>query len=362
MAEISPQLVDQILAGVAADFPGRVPGTRPIHTVGIGALGWFRASNVAHEYSSAAHFAGDWIPVRVRFSNGNGQPDPDGLRQVRGMAIRFYPNGTIVGDDIVPRDPDVALLETDLVCMSVPMFMVDRNEDLIAMEKAMVPRKVRRPGLLAKLKALLTMSPLPPQDAGIEMSPVEGTLEWQRHYEKGQAFVLASSMLTPPDSYARTAYHAVHAFELVNEAGITRMARFSIEPSDGVHSSMPLTDERNEYGFNLPADYLRTELRDRLARGPSQFSVRIQVADPWDDPTDPTVVWPRQRLRVLMGTLKLTAVAADQETHCEKMSFNPGRLLPGMGLSADPVLHARTVVYEESQRRRGSACCPVMHA
>ena len=360
MAEISKQLIDQVLSGLAADFPDQVPGTRPIHTVGIGAIGWFRGSDVAADYSSAAHFSQDWIPVRVRFSNGNGQPDPDGFRQVRGMAIRFYPNGTIDGDEIVPAGSE-PLLETDLVCMSVPMFMVNRNEDLIPMEKALVPTRVRRPGPFAKLKAILTMTPLPPQDVGLEVSPVKGTLAWQRQYRKGQAFVLATSMLTPPDSYARTAYHAVHAFELTNDAGVSTMARFSVEPGDGVHSSMPLDDDRNQYGASLPADYLRTELRERLERGPSEFAVRIQVADPWDDTSDPTVVWPRHRRRVFMGTIKLTGVVPDQERHCEKMSFNPGRLLPGMGLSDDPVLHARTIAYTESQRRRGSAVCPVAH-
>ena len=34
----------------------------------------------------------------VRFSNGNGQLDPDGRLQVRGMAVKFYAGGT--------REPD----------------------------------------------------------------------------------------------------------------------------------------------------------------------------------------------------------------------------------------------------------------
>ena len=103
----------------------------------------------------------------------------------------------------------------------------------------------------------------------------------------------------------------------------------------------------------------KAELRERLDRGPSEFSVRIQIADAWDDTSDPTVAWPRHRLRILMGTLKLTGVADDQDRFCEDMSFNPGRLLPGMGLSDDPVLPARLAVYAASQERRGVAVCPV---
>ncbi|MGA9276968.1 catalase [Ilumatobacter sp.] len=361
MAEITQQLVDQMLDGFQPAFPDHVAGTRPIHTKGIGVIGWFRGSSTARSYSSAAQFAQDWIPVRVRFSNGNGQPDPDGRRQVRGMAIRFYPNGTIVDDQIVAKDPEKPLLETDLLCTSVDTFMIDQPLDLLEMQRAIVPRKVRTPGILARIRSLLAMSPIPPEDAEMSTSPNAGILAWQRRYPQAQSFVLSNSLIKPPDSYARTTYHAIHAFEVVNDAGIHHMVRFSVEPGDGVHSNMPLTDERNEYGASLGRDYLQEELHERLARGRSSFSLRMQVADPWDDSADPTRAWPRNRIRVLMGTVTLTGIAADQERFCEKMSFNPGRLLPGMGLSDDPVLRSRIAVYEASQERRGADRCPVIH-
>lgn len=361
MADISSTLIERMLNGFAQDFPEHTPGTRPIHSKGIGAIGWFRGSDVAERYSSAVHFEPNWIPVRVRFSNGNGQHDADGLRQVRGMAIRFYPNGTIVDGEIVADDSERPLLRTDLVCMSVETFMIDEPADLLAVQKALVPKRVKSPGLLRQLRALLAMSPIPPEDTGVTTSPNAGILAWQKRYPKGRSFVLSNSLLPPPDSYARTAYHAVHAFDMVDASGVHRMVRFAVEPGDGVHSSAPVDDDTNSYGAGLAPDYLQSELRDRLGRESCTFALRMQVADPWDDTADPTVAWPRHRQRVLMGTMVLHGVADDQQRHCEQLSFNPGRLLPGMGLSDDPVLHARLAVYEASQMRRGAEQCPVVH-
>jgi len=60
-------------------FPEHVRGTRPIHSKGIGVGGAFEATHAAAEYCTAKHFDGSSTPVLVRFSNGNGQLDPDGL-------------------------------------------------------------------------------------------------------------------------------------------------------------------------------------------------------------------------------------------------------------------------------------------
>jgi catalase len=59
-----------------------------------------------------------------------------------------------------------------------------------------------------------------------------------------------------------------------------------------------------------------------------------------------------------MGTLRLTAVAADQVEAGEKIGFNPCRLVPGIEASDDPILHARRKTYEVSRERRGGTACP----
>lgn len=299
----------------------------------------------------------------VRFSNGNGQPDPDGRLQPRGMALKLH-----------PATADGQIQETDLVCMSVPVFMAQSAERVLEFEKAYVPRKVRAPNLLQRLAALVRMTPLPPREAGVEMSGNEGFLEWASGYEPAQGFLLELSLQRLPASYARTVYSAVHAFEVEGRDGTRRMVRFTFEPSDGVRSEGPPEEVQspvasflaphlvNERGRSLDPDYLQAELRQRIGYAPSRFNLRMQIADPWDDTSDPTRAWPANRRRVLMGTLFLTQVLGDQVAGCEELSFNPGRLLPGMAPSDDPVLRQRVAVYEESYRRRMEARrqgCPV---
>ena len=86
-----PSLARALVDAVISDFPDHKPGTRPIHTIGIGAQGYFEASDVARSYCIAEHFARQRIPVSVRFSNGSGSPvQHDGWNDVRGMATRFH--------------------------------------------------------------------------------------------------------------------------------------------------------------------------------------------------------------------------------------------------------------------------------
>ena len=59
-----------------------------------------------------------------------------------------------------------------------------------------------------------------------------------------------------------------------------------------------------------------------------------------------------------MGSLALTAIAADQAAACEHISFNPCRLVPGIEVSDDPILRARRDAYEVSREMRGGTACP----
>ena len=126
--------------------------------------------------------------------------------------------------------------------------------------------------------------------------------------------------------------------------------------------------EINALGQELPERYLRTELEERLAHEPARFNLRMQIADPFDDTSDPTRRWPPNRQRVLLGTITIHGLVTDQVRECEELSFNPGRLVDGLALSDDPILAARVKVYETSytwrMRDRGApmsaAECPVV--
>ena len=378
---------------MSVDFPEHQPGTRPIHTKGIAVAGQFRATRDAKEYCIAPQFDGSWTPVVVRFSNGNGQPDPDGRLQPRGMAVKLYAGGTREPDPgvehqdqatvaglrveeqpIVPAVPAAGSRRPTSSACRRPSSWRRAQNGCSSSRRPTARARCAPPSLLKRLASLARMSPLPPQEAGVTMSGNDGFLDWARRYEPAQGFLLELSLERLPASYARTVYHAVHAFEVEGADGTRRMVRFSFEPSDGVRNEGP--PERsshrsrrssgripiNEYGETLDPDYLQAELRERISYAPSRFNLRMQIADPWDDTSDPTKAWPLNRPRVLMGTLFLSHVLTDQIAGCEELSFNPGRLLPGMAPSDDPVLRQRVAVYEESYRRRMEARrqgCPV---
>ena len=58
-------LARKLVEAVISDFPDHAPGTRPIHTIGVGVAGYFEASDVARSYCVAEHFGGQRVPVTV---------------------------------------------------------------------------------------------------------------------------------------------------------------------------------------------------------------------------------------------------------------------------------------------------------
>src|ERR1019366_7804345 len=85
--DLSQRLFDALVA----DYPDHEVGTRPVHTIGVGARGYFTPSNAARKYCVAEQFAGPSVPVTIRFSNGSGSPvEHDDALDVRGMAAKFH--------------------------------------------------------------------------------------------------------------------------------------------------------------------------------------------------------------------------------------------------------------------------------
>jgi catalase len=159
--------------------------------------------------------------------------------------------------------------------------------------------------------------------------------------------------LVTPVSYARIKYHAVHTFRATDPDGLERYVRLTWEPVAGVRPIDPFT------ATSLAPDYLHTELRERLAQAPARFLLQMRIAGQGEVLDDPTVIWDDTQTRIVMGELVLTGLVADQQTDCERLSFNPTRLVPGLECSDDPVLAARRGAYEESCRRRRGIGCPV---
>jgi catalase len=331
---------DAAIDGIVGAFPGHQPGTRPIHAPGVTATGWFEGSAVAPLYTDAAHFAGDRVPVTVRFSNGTGYPDePDSEPVVRGMAVTFHLGEVSVDQAGVLH----GAVETDMVCMGLPVFFIDTPDRFLELTRAAVPRPVPERSLWRKAKdAVLLRTPLRP------LRPADqGMTAFANGYRPARLGVIIASNPFVPESYATCTYRPVHAFVLrAGEA--TRSVRFTWEPVAGVRPARPAAE--------VDGRFLRHELAERLALGPAEFVLRMQVAEHGDDTSDPTREWTKAtRRRIVMGHLWVDVIAPDQLRAGELRVFDPTRLVPGIELSDDLILRARGDVYRRSQERRMAA-------
>jgi catalase len=328
--DLGNRLVDALLR----DFPGHVPGTRPVHSKGIGLSGHFQPSNVAAEYCVAEHFS-TRVPVTVRFSNSRGVLSaPDFAGDLRGMAVKFHLSGGV---------------DTDLVALSLPVAPARTVSDFFAFFEAAVPAPVRPVSPFRALLGLLALR-LPLPTPAETPSPDQGVFRFGMSHPVAVPALLAMTSAITPVSYARAAYHAVHAFRITGRDEMVRSVRFHWDPAAGVR---PVSEEETRY---LGYDYLQREIGKRLAQGPIEFALRMQVADIGDDTSDPTKPWPWRRPLVDMGTLSLRTLVEDQIT--ERLSFNPTRLVDGIACSDDEILKARGLAYQASWERRAGSGCP----
>jgi catalase len=326
----------ELVQAIIDDFPDHKPGTRPIHTIGVGVEGYFEASDVARNYCRAEHFRGQRVSVSVRFSNGSGSPvQHDGWNDVRGMATRFH-----LKDEA-----------TDLIAMTLNGFFVRTTREFIDFTTAARQRPMRKESPWRKILDMLQLKqPLRDPYPGEKASADAGTLEYANAHPFAQLSVFQSALMGAPVSYARAAYHAVHTFIVIGQDGVRRPVRFAWKPVAGVRNTGADTPLRD--------NYLQGELRERLKQWPARFLLMMTIGESGDALDDPTVPWPARRVRVVMGTLTLTKVAEDQEAAAEHISFNPWRLVDGIEPSDDPILHARRDAYEDSRKRRGGTACP----
>jgi catalase len=325
------------------DFTDWESGTRAAHSHGIGAIGFFEASDVARNWCSAKHFTGERIPVVVRFSNGSGErTEADRATDARGMAVKFF-----AGTEH----------ETDLIAMSLPVFFVSDPASFLQFSEIGVPTpRPGPPGRLERLRNSLRLTPTPkPSPYDTPMGPSSKALvAFANRHRESRGPVAALGNLVTPASYARCAYHGVHSFVLRDADAHATTIRYSWWPVAGVRAA-----DRTTAG--LPENYLHDELRERLASGPFEFTLQFLVAEHGDRVDDPTVALDHaHRPRIIAGRLVVTDLFENGDG-AERLSFNPTRLIPGFEASDDRILAARGEAYEVSCRDREGTGCPVVH-
>jgi catalase len=298
----------QRIADVIVQLNGGIhTGFRFMHAKGVVVTGTFTPASGARSISTAAHLTGVPVPVTVRFSDGTGIPmipDTDTRGAPRGMAIRFtLPGGAF----------------TDIVAISHNGFVVGTGEEFLA--------------FLTAVARTTADSPHP--------NPVE---QFLAKHPRALKFIQDAQPL--PASFATLAYFGNNAFIFVDSAGTRRAGRYQILPATGIVNLDSL--EASKAG----PQYLFEDLPRRLARGPVRFRLVAQMANPGDQTSDGSIVWPDNRKVVELGTLALTAIAPDNEKLQRELTYNPIFLTSGIQLSDDPMISLRSAVYALSVAHR----------
>jgi catalase len=311
-ASAAPSTVVAQLVETMRALAGSHPGFRPAHAKGIVCSGAFSASPEARRVSRAPHLQGGSVSTVIRFSNASGNPDVhDGVPGVRALSVKFQlPGGATA----------------DVLANSVEGFVARTPEEFLAFLRAQLPDPATGKPAPDALPAFLGNHPA------------------------AQAFIGRLMQKPVPASYARTSYHAEHAFLFTAADASRRFGRYHFVPEAGEASLSP-----DDAGRRSP-NFLREELENRLQKGPAVFRLFLQVAADGDPTDDPAVLWPADRPRVELGRLEVTGISPTGAAEERGLIFDPTNRTDGIDLSADPILLARSAAYAISYdlRRKGA--------
>lgn len=285
---------------------GKQTYNRAIHAKGIVLEGRFIPSSSAATLSKAPHFQSSAVPVTVRFSDFAGIPtisDTDALANPRGLAVKFHlPDGS----------------ETDLVIHSFNGFPSATTDEF---RELLIAIGSSGPGVATPT----------PADTYLATHPVaKSFLETQQ---------------PPPVSYATLTYFGVNSYKFTNAQDQVVFGRYRIEPEEG---NQFLSAEKVE---KASPDYLADEIRQRVARAPIKFDLRVQISEPEDKIDDPSTAWPDTRRVADMGLIEITKVAPDNDAAERALLFLPAQLPEGIE-PADPMIQFRNAAYVISYERR----------
>jgi catalase len=307
-AQAPTKTLPEQIADVMVVLAGGIhPGYRFTHTKGLVATGTFTPAPSAKTISRAAHLQDASVPVTVRFSDGSGIPNiPDNNPNAspHGMAIRFaLPGGAY----------------TDIVANSHNGFFIGNGNDFLAF-----------------------------------LTAIAGTNEKSAHPTPIEAFLGAhpAALKVVMDSKAAAKsfenldFFGNNAFIFVDAAGNKHPGRYQIIPLAGVVKLDSAAAAKKK------PDYMFDDLKAAVAKGPVKYTIYAQLANPGDQTSDGSVVWPSDRKRVKLGTLSVTKIAPNSDELQKTLAFNPIILTNGITLSDDPLPVLRSSVYALSVAHR----------
>jgi len=311
----------QRLMVVMEKYIGFVPGFRRAHARGVGFRGHFTATSAAATLTTAQHLQGEPVETVVRLSNGSGTPYfPDRTSDVKGSVL-----GLAVRFELASGG------HSAWASLNISTFPASKPDDFIGLSSAR--RQGLPTGLPNPLRFVIFLVSHPKTLPGVK------------------AIVVARTT----SSFATARFNGLHAYYAVGADGARQAFRYRWVPAAGSAGMTPEDDRL------LPPQYLISEMKQRVQRGPVVWDLVFQLAEPGDPVDDLTKQWPEQRRQVTVGRLVIDRLHEDQE-HVDDLVFDPTVVPPGIELSDDPILHFRSESYAESHRRRSSEAKPAIRA
>lgn len=301
----------------------RIP-ERVVHARGSGAHGIFEAKEDMSPYTRADFLQkGKITPVFVRFSTVAGfKGSTDLARDVRGFSVKFY---TDEGN-------------YDLVGNNIPVFFIQDAMNFPDLVHAVKPEPDNEmPQAASAHDTFWDFVSLMPEAAHMVM--------W------------TMSDRAIPRSLRMMEGFGVHTFKFVNAEGKGTFVKFHWKPKLGVHS-VAWQEAQKISGYD--ADFHRRDLWDAIEEGNfPQWDLGVQLIPEEDemkysfDLLDPTKIIPEELVPVkIIGTMTLNRNPENFFAETEQVAFDPGRLVPGIDFSNDPLLLGRVFSYADTQNYR----------
>lgn len=280
------------------EIMGKYRGYRRAHARGHVYEALFTPTNAGSHYSSSALFQNSETKAIVRYSHSS--PDPtmaDALSPIKGMAVKFLlPDGN----------------EINMAGATVPIFVAKEPEAFLEMLRIGRSMKKGKPRLSKMVKLI-------------------------RNYPESRAALKLYRKIEAPKSFANGNYYSIHAFYLVNKDEKRTPVKFIWEPADekGITKTKHNTMEE--------------EFDRRLTDEQVKFNLAVQLGEERDPCDNPTIEWPKKRVKINVGHLIIQKKLLNQE---EDFLFDPTLTGNGIECSEDKILRFRKQIYSVSHERR----------
>lgn len=291
------------------------------HAKGAGARGIFIPYMTMKEYTRACFLQNAELetPVLVRFSRMMGRAgSADTARDVRGFCVKFFTQEGIY----------------DLVGSNLPVFFIRDPEKYPQLLEALSPcpkTNIRDPERLWKFVS--------------ENPETMHMITWL-YSDRGTL-----------KSYRTMEGHSVHTYIWENCNGERFWVRYHWRPLEGVED---ISRQEAEFLAGYDPDAAARDLAITLEDGRNiKYELCVQLISTRQSIEnelsllDPTVIWPEASVPwIKVGVMILRSGVENYREEVENCCFSPGRLIPGIHLSSEPLLLAMTFLSMDDERCR----------